>query len=138
MKKSKTIPLVMLGIGAAAASGCTPDYNNTSYVEQRQVVQNNYKNRDDCRREWGNDDNYCRSSNGVYMGPRYFYNHAGGTPMVYDSNGNSRALTNGTLSKAGAKSVSSSRYTSTMSFSRPAGVSRGGFGGTARGFSGGG
>lgn len=104
-------------------AGCDQDeYTDSLDVE---VQQEQYASLDECRRDWDGDD-FCdptpiTQSNGllVYMGPRYYYNHSMGMPMVI-----SRAGVVSSLSSRG-QGISVGKATSTVS------ISRGGFGATA-------
>lgn len=130
MKKSRTVPLILLGTLALAACGQAEPQMNTR--------QNQYASADDCRKDWGADSRDCKqsSSGGGYVGPHYMWNHGAGHPVAIDpATGQQRALTNSYLTRPGA--VSTARSATTSSFSR-AGASRGGFGSSGRSFSAGG
>lgn len=141
MKRSKAVPLLMLGtLGLIAGCGQSQDI---------QTRQNSYRSVEDCRKDWGNDEKDCtrgtaRSGGGfVYMGPRYIWNHGGGVPMAVNPDGTQRALPNSYLNRPGSVSTATHATvsrTSVGSGARSSGFSgsRGGFGGTAHGFSGGG
>jgi hypothetical protein len=143
MKRSKAVPLLMLGTLGLLA-GCGSD------SREIQTRQNNYRSVEDCRKDWGNDEKDCQRtttrSGGVgYVGPRYIWNHGGGVPMAVNSDGSQRPLNNSYLSRPGSVSAATSATVSRSTFSGSSGAhasgysgSRGGFGGTARGFSGGG
>jgi hypothetical protein len=146
MKRSKAVPLLMLGTLGLLA-GCGSD------SREIQTRQNNYRSVEDCRKDWGNDEKDCQRSSSraggyAYVGPRYIWNHGAGYPMAVNSDGSQRQLTNSYLSRPGAASTATSATVSRSTFSsntsssgaRSSGssVSRGGFGSTARGFSGGG
>ena len=141
MKRSKAVPLLMLGT-LTLLTAC----------ESREDVttrQNSYRSVEDCKKDWGNDDKDCtstRHSNGmfIYMGPRYIYNH-GMAPMAINNDGSRRALPNSYLNRPGSKSTATHATSTKSSFSsgsRSGGSGysggRGGFGGSAHGFSGGG
>lgn len=141
MKRSKAVPMLMLGtIGLLA--GCGSD------SREIQTRQNNYRSVEDCRKDWGNDEKDCQRSSGragaAYVGPRYIWNHGAGYPMAVNPDGSQRALKNSYLSKPGSTStatsatVSRSSFSSSGAHSSSSSASRGGFGSTARGFSGGG
>lgn len=132
LKRSKAVPLVLLGtLGLVALSGCD---------DRQEVKQNQYKSLDDCRRDWGNDPNNCRSqgsgSSFVYLGPRYYYDRSAGMPMAIDPNGSTRPVVGSYLSRG----VPSMAVGTTMSSARIASpsIARGGFGGRAAAISGGG
>lgn len=122
-KKSSTINLLVIGtIAVTSLTACDQE------PDTQQVMQGEYKSREDCIRDWGNDASRCtpNSSGGGYIGPRYFWDHASNTPMIYNSSGSAVPATNSFASRGVA---SSARAVSTAS------VSRGGFGATAHGIS---
>ncbi len=127
MKKSSQVPLLVIGT-VSLLGGCTP-YDNTPV----EVSQNTYASQEDCRKDWGNDDRDCQPSGsgggGSYVGPRYYWDHSTGRPYAIDPNGQTRALPNSYLNRA--TPTNATRITRTS-------VSRGGFGSSAHGFSGGG
>ena len=141
MKRSKAVPLLMLGTLGLLA-GCGSD------SREIQTRQNSYRSVEDCRKDWGNDDDDCertrtKSGGFVYMGPRYVWNHGGGMPYAIRKDGTQKALPNSYLNRPG--SVSTATHATVSRFSGGSGASasgysgsRGGFGSTARGFSGGG
>lgn len=137
MKRSKAVPLLMLGT-ISLLTAC----------EARQEIttrQNSYRSAEDCRKDWGNDAKDCtttrHASSGafVYLGPRYIWNHGGGAPMAMLPDGSTRSLPNSYLSRPGSTSTAT-HATVSRSVVSGGGSSggRGGFGGTAHGFSGGG
>lgn len=147
MKKSRSVALVLLGLGAAVTlSGCEDSKQNVN------AKRNQYANRADCVADWGDKD--CpregqRTSGGgfMYMGPHYFW--SGSTPMVVGSDGNARAASGTYLNQAGATAATASRSSigsvssvssvSSSSISRAApSVSRSGFGSTSSSMSSGG
>jgi len=137
LKRSKCVPLVLLGTLAGIA-GC--DGGGT-----QELRQESYASLEDCHKDWGNDPRDCtRAQNsssssgssggyhggsGGYFGPRYYWDRSSGHPVAVSSTGETRALTNSFHSRG---VPSSARSVSVSS------VSRGGFGSSARGFSGGG
>lgn len=140
MKRSKSITLVLLG--TAALVGCS---DNVPPNQQVQVKQQQYANRADCEREWGTDSRNCStSSSGHVYGPRYFWNHSAGYPMVIDSSGAQRPVptaqfanpaTSG-VSRAVTATTSTATVPSSSSIGRAvAPVARGGFGSTGSSFS---
>lgn len=144
MKRSRAVPLILLGT-LTLLSACGRD-------DPVQVKQHAYATREDCLSDWGRDEKDCRparSGGGYYMGPRYYWHHAGGHPVAINEDGSTRALRNTYLNRTGAKSTAihtstttariSSRYTGGgMRMGGGTGkISRGGFGGMARGFAGG-
>jgi hypothetical protein len=154
MKRSRVIPLVLLGTLVTLA-GCGPSPQNVN------VRQNAYNSKEDCKKDWGDDDRDCtpRSGNSGYYGPRYIYNHGAGVPMAIGQDGSSRPLANSYLTKPGAVSPAigatigqasvmsnSPAYAhaqragavSAKSSSSGSSVSRGGFGSSARASSSGG
>ena len=139
MKRSKAVPLLMLGT-LSILSGCARTQDTVD------VKQNSYRSMEDCRKDWGRDaDRECKRSGSGYVGPRYVWNHAAGYPMAVNNDGSTRQLSNSYLSKPGSTSaaVNATVQRSPVSSFRAnavsgATVSRGGFGSTARGFSAGG
>ena len=93
MKRSRAVSLVVLGtIGLA---GCGP----SEFDKTVDVKQHSYQSKEDCQKDWGNDERECklehRPGGGFfYMGPHYFYNHAGGYPMAVNPDGTTRQLSN--------------------------------------------
>lgn len=156
MKRSIAIPLVLLGT-LGSLVGCGPQAQNIN------VKQHAYNSREDCKKDWGDDDRDCTprsGGSGGYFGPRYVYNHGAGVPMAIGQDGTSRALNNSYLSRPGSTSTAtsamqhqqmvmsnSSAYSSAtragavpakVSAGSSSSVSRGGFGGSARAASSGG
>jgi hypothetical protein len=143
MKKSRAVPLVLIGT-LSLLVGCG---NNRDEIMTR---QNGYASQEECKKDWGSDARDCNKrsgSSGGYVGPRYIW--SGGSPMAVEPDGSTRQLSNSYLSKPGASStaigsnlspITVGSNTSAASVARSSGatISRGGFGGTARGFSGGG
>lgn len=138
MKRSAAVPLLLLGT-LTALTGCGPSMDEVGYR------QNRYASREDCLRDWGNDERDCRSSGagGAYLGPRYIYSHGGGYPMAIDPDGTTRQLPNSYLTRPGARSTAQSAMSSSMtvrsnssvaSAGRATGatIARGGFGSTGR------
>lgn len=147
MKRSRAVPLILLGtLSLLTACG---------QGEKTEIKQHNYASREDCLSDWGRDERDCRParSGTGYMGPRYFWHHGGGYPVAVDNDGSTRPLPNSYMSRPGTTSRStgttishiSGRYSgggAQMGGARSGGgggghTSRGGFGGTAHGFSGG-
>jgi hypothetical protein len=122
MKKSRQVPLLVIGTVSLLA-GCSRFAD-----DPMELTQNAYASREDCRREWGNDDRNCQPSGhgGGYVGPRYYWDRTTGYPYAVDSNGQTRVLSNSTLSRGTPAGATNITRTS---------VSRGGFGSTAHGFS---
>lgn len=112
-KSSAQVTLVLIGV--AALAGCGED-------DQRRDV---YASREDCLADWGTKPEDCTPSNdpkhagrGFFLGPLY----------AYRSMGSGAAWTGrSSSSSSSTRSIGSSSY---ASGSR--GVSRGGFGGSAR------
>ena len=151
MKKSKKVSLIVLGT-AAALAGCDDVGQQTSLEEVRQEF---YKTREDCQHDWGEDSRDCTpaeptqiagnttSSGGGhgYYGPRYYWDRSAGYPVAVEPNGETRPLKNSYLSRSTSSMAHSTRSFGQISVTHGGGhstVARGGFGGTARGFSGGG
>jgi len=129
MKKSKNVSLLLIGTLAAVPllSACGPSTENVA------VKQNTYASMEDCKKEWANDDKNCKpNGGGAFVGPRYYWNHAGGYPVAVEPNGTTRAISGSSVGKPGVVSVARSVSSSSIS------VARGGFGGSAHGFSSGG
>ena len=131
MKKSKTVPLFLLG-STALLAGCTPDYAEPV----QETRQDAYSTVEACDRDWV--DNVCeRNSGGYYLGPRYFYSHADRTPYVIDREGRTRPMPShyGAYNNysSGASAVSPDRTTivsrNTSASHGASSISHGGFGG---------
>jgi hypothetical protein len=127
MKRSRSIGLLVLGTAAllAGCGGQRPD----------DLLQNQYASKEDCEKDWG-EPQVCTSSthtSGGYVGPRYYWNRSGGTPMAVMADGSERAMMHSALAR-GTPSAAKSTVTS----SRSGSVSRGGFGSSAHASSGGG
>jgi hypothetical protein len=132
MKKSKAVPLFLLG-STALLAGCSREQRT------QELRQDAYATVEACDRDWV-DDECVRSGGGVYLGPRYFYSHDNNTPYVIDRNGRTRAMPssygayNGYgAGVSGAPSVSPDRTTIVSrggaSSHGSSSISRGGFGG---------
>ncbi|HEX8477643.1 MAG TPA: hypothetical protein VF663_04875 [Telluria sp.] len=144
MKKSKTVPLLLLGSTALLAS-CTPDQQPI-----QEMRQDAYASIEACDRDWVDD--VCERSSGgsgLYLGPRYFYSHDTHTPYVIDRQGRTRPMPrhygayNGygagaNAHIAGTPAVSPERttiVTRNASAHGSSSISRGGFGGGRGSFS---
>lgn len=135
MKKSNRVPLLLIGTGALLVG-----YAVTS-DDKRDLQQNTYASREDCRKDWGDDERDCRpegsggsgggggGGGGRYVGPRYYWDHNTGYPYAVDADGSTRRLPNSYLTRGAPSTAQGITRVS---------VSRGGFGSTGRGFSGGG
>jgi hypothetical protein len=106
-------------------SGCSAQDDGAN----GETRQNMYASRADCQKEWGTDVQHCNQSGSGYAGPRYYWNHAGGYPVIINTDGSTRALP---ATHIGASGVSGGSAAHSVS------IARGGFGGTAHGFSAGG
>lgn len=192
MKRSKSIPLLMLG-SLSMLSGCGPAIDSQPMVAPLDaaapMLQNHYGSKEECVADWGSDERDCtpqatqppiRSAKSYaslkdcrddwssgerdcaptqvagsgYAGPHYIWSHGMGYPTAYYSDGTSRAMPNSYLARgnqslaraftaAPTRSFASGRFVGSTShasaFSSGArATSRGGFGGIARGISGGG
>lgn len=140
MKKSKAVPLLLLG-STTLLAGCSPD--RSSQLRNQETRQDQYATIEACDRDWIDDVCEHRSSVGgssVYVGPRYFYSHDNGTPYVIDRNGRTRtmpshygAYNNYSAGTAGAPAMASDRTTvvtrNAASSSHSSSIFRGGFGG---------
>lgn len=136
MKKSKAVPLLLLG-STALLGGCTSDYDDQQQQVQ-ETRQDAYATMEECDRDW--DDDECERSGSVYLGPRYFYSHGSGIPYLIDRKGRTRAMpshygayNSHRTGASGAPAVSPGRTTivtrnAASSYGRPS-ISRGGFGG---------
>lgn len=145
MKKSRKVPLVLLGSFSLLIS--------CGQGGQTEIRQNTYASKEDCLNDWGRDERDCRpdKSGRGYIGPRFYWHHAGGYPVAIDSDGSTRPLPSSTLRSGVATKATGTRTmlghvgggtTVGKATGRIGGgtghISRGGFGGIARGFSGGG
>lgn len=138
MKKSKAVPLLLLG-STALLTGCTPDYADEQHQQQVQETrQDAYATMEECDRDW--DDDECERSGGVYFGPRYFYSHGNRMPYVIDRKGRPRAMPSHygayhshRAAASGAPAIAPGRSTivtrNDASSYRSPSISRGGFGG---------
>ena len=138
MKKSKAVPLLLLG-STALLSACTSDDADQQLGQQvAETRQDAYATMEDCDRDW--DDDECERNGGVYFGPRYFYSHGNRTPYLIDRKGRARAVPShyGAYNShradvAGAPAIAPGRSTivtrNDVSSHRSASISRGGFGG---------
>lgn len=128
MKKSKAVPLLLLG-STALLAGCKPNQ------QPQETRQDAYATIEACDRDWV-DDECVHSGGGVYLGPRYFYSHDNHTPYVIDRNGRTRPMPShyGAYNGYGAGTAG----TPAVSPSRTTIVSRGGFGSGRSSFSSGG
>jgi len=128
MKKSKAVPLFLLG-STALLAGCKPGQ------QPQETRRDAYSSVEACDRDWVDD--VCeRSSSGAYLGPRYFYSHDNGTPYVIDRNGQTRpmpshygAYNNYGAGASGTPAASAGRTTIATASPHSSGISRGGFGG---------
>ena len=134
MKRSRHISLLVLGT-AAVLAGCSDN--------RADIQQHRYANQQDCTRDWGDQSVCSPRAGGGYMGPRYFWNHGGGAPVAVMPDGSERVMRNGALGR-GLPSVAQSNATVAKgarvgggSSVGTASVSRGGFGASAHGSSGG-
>lgn len=121
MKRSKQVPLILLGALTSLAGCGKPDNLPDN------ALQNSYANADDCRKDWGDGDRCKPAPNAhggaAFVGPRYYWDRDAGRPMIIE-NGTARAVTSGDASRGGP-----SHATSVDSVP----VARGGFGSTAHG-----
>jgi hypothetical protein len=138
MKKSKSVPLLLLG-STALLTGCTPDDAGQEPQHQVQETrQDAYSTMEACDRDW--DDDECERSGSVYLGPRYFYSHGSRMPYIIDRKGRTRAMpshygaynsystgASGTPGAAPGRATIVTR--NAASSHRSPSVSRGGFGG---------
>ena len=135
MKRSKSIPLMLIGTLALAA--CGPQHEEVTYR------QHGYDSKQQCVQDWGNEQQCQSRSGGGYVGPRYMWNHGAGHPVVINQDGSTQQLSNTYLSRPGTASAASSAVTGTVSApansqiasaGRASGsvISRGGFGSSAR------
>ena len=144
MRKSRKVPLLLLG-SLSLLVGCGQE-------KQTEIRQHTYASKEDCLNDWGRDERDCRpeQSGRRYVGPRYYWHHSGGYPVAINTDGSTRPLPASSL-RAGSPSKATGTHTmlghvggatsvgKTTSHAGGAGhVSRGGFGGTAHGISGGG
>lgn len=116
MKRSRRVPLVMLGL-ASALAGCS---------EEVAVSQDRYATQADCVKDWGTTD-YCRQApvqGGVwssgYNGPRYYWDRSTGQPVAVLDSGEHRPMPNAHPAGSLLSHSTGTAYAGT--------VSRGGFG----------
>lgn len=118
MKRSRCVPLVMLGL-ASALGGCSEDVA---------VSQDRYTTQADCAKDWGSEQNCRQQGSGSgggggtsgYNGPRYYWDRSKGQPVAVLDSGEHRPMPN--AHPAGSPLSHSAGAV-------PAGtVSRGGFG----------
>lgn len=138
MKKSNLVPLLLLG-STGLVTGCAPDDADQQLQQQAaETRQDAYRTKGECDRDW--DDNGCKRTGSVYLGPRYFYSHGSGMPYIIDREGRARPMPSHygayNLHKAGASGVPvivpgrSTIITRNAAWSDGSrSVSRGGFGG---------
>jgi uncharacterized protein YgiB involved in biofilm formation len=156
MKRSKQISLVLIGTMAlTGVAGCGPSPEEEIHADLVKTTQNHYKTVAECQQDWGTDARDCQPApanhphGGGFVSPMYIWSHGSGHPYAVYPDGTSRQLPNSYLAKgtppvSGVKAVTSSMNVpsnsavSSVASSRGAVVSRGGFGSSARGFSGGG
>lgn len=133
-KKSVSVPLIILG--TLSLSACDPQPLND-------VQQQVYNSREECERDWNDGQSCTDNPNGeptndhnpyyVYgprwYGPRYYWDHDLQRPVQLRQDGTTRVINNSRIN-------SSSGYSSNSTTIGK--IERGGFGYTARGFSGGG
>jgi uncharacterized protein YgiB involved in biofilm formation len=113
MRRKSSLRVTLVLIGVAALGGCGNE------DDQRRDV---YASRDDCLADWGNKAEDCRpatdprhASHGFFYGPAYPYrSYSSGNTWTNEARRSSRAI--------GSSSTGS----------RSSGVSRGGFGSSAR------
>ncbi|HEX8988693.1 MAG TPA: hypothetical protein VF816_12105 [Rhodocyclaceae bacterium] len=133
MKRSTYVSLLVLGSVAALA------YKN----DKVDLQQQEYASREDCVKDWG-DESQCSPTassyssgsgggggggGGSYRGPRYYWDHDSGRPMVVSSDGGVSPANHSHIG-AGGSHIGQSFHVGS--------ISRGGFGGSFHGFSGGG
>ena len=135
MKKSKAVPLLLLG-STVLLAGCMRN-DGEPILETRQDA---YRSREACGRDWADD--ACAHSGGAYIGPRYFYSHGSNTPYIIDPDGRTRAVpshygayNSHRTDAAGVPASSPGRATTVTHHASS--ISRGGFGGGRSGSSGG-
>lgn len=132
MKKSKAVPLLLLG-STAVLTACTPDIADQQPQQQvEETRQDVYTTMEECDLDW--DDDECEDRGGLYLGPRYFYVHGARTPYLIDRKGRSYAVPSHygaykshRASASGTPAVAPGR--STVVTRNVAAISRGGFGG---------
>ena len=100
MKRSAKVILVL--VGAAALAGCS----------SKKDYQGQYKSKEDCLKDWGNNAAMCTQQGRMWLGPRYTYSKG----RYY--------------SAAGAMIAAPSRSIGNVNIARP---SFGGFGSTGAG-----
>jgi hypothetical protein len=109
--------------------------------DRRDILQGQYASREDCRRDWGDDD-VCPaqdkrsgtgggSHGGVYAGPRYYWSHSGGTPIALMPDGSERVMANAPLARGQTSFARGNSIVSRGASVAHGSVSRGGFGSIA-------
>ena len=123
MKRSKFVPLILIGCSAALV-GCGGG-------QDAAVTQRNYNSLQDCKRDWDEKDcsttNVYGHSGGGYYGPRYYWDRDVQQPMAVNNDGSRTPIAN---SRMASEFVGGGRATTTGY------VRTGGFGATAHGISG--
>jgi uncharacterized protein YgiB involved in biofilm formation len=123
MKRSKAIALTL--IASASLVSCAE--------EQLETQRTQYRSRAECEADWGVGDDRCRDERGAYFGPHFLF--FGGRPFFYPYGANGLAASQPVAAPSSARFDSSGRFlSSSPSAMNTTGVTRGGFGRTARGF----
>ena len=117
MKQSTLVQLVLLG-SAATVYGAFSDIKVS-------LTQRSYASEADCRADWGTEDD-CRQlqPDGRYYGPRYYWDSNRNRPVIVGRDGTERISPTARFS---SESVA-------HGVARPAGFTRGGFGGFGHAF----
>jgi hypothetical protein len=145
VKRSLSVKLILLGTVAVTVAGCDQE-SDTQKVE---LTQQTYATQSECMDDWGDADN-CKpvdasqatsgtAHGSAYVGPRYYWDRGLGYPVIVDSSGTSRVATTSRMTSSGS-TIARSMAASTVSeaavgHASVSSISRGGFGGTAHGFS---
>lgn len=133
-KRSVSVPLIILGSLALSSCGGQPDND---------VQQQVYNSRAECEQDWNDGQSCTDNENGdppndrnphyIYgprwYGPRYYWDHNMQRPVQLYQDGRTRVINNSRIHAGSGYSRNSAVLGKT---------NRGGFGSTARGFSGGG
>ncbi len=123
MKRSHEIQLSVIGTLAMLGVQYATE-------ERLEVKQNIYANRANCEKDWGSDTRECDYSafRAGYTGPRYYWDREIGRPVAVYAGNETQVINNSYLNR-GESSMAKSVNVST--------ISRGGFGSSGRGSSGG-
>lgn len=122
MKRSRVVQLSLLGIGVGMLAGCSDN-------AEQQMMQHKYASKAECVKDWNESD--CTQHGGAYAGggyygPRYYWNHGGGFPVIVDSGGNHVAAGANNVTRSFSPNAKGGSFVGKTSV---ASGGRGGFGG---------